>query len=83
MTSWEEHCDHEAGAMYDDVRERYAAEIEDARREAAYDLAEQEELAATTHWVRELRFERHAQECVRTFLAAVTAACEPRGYIAF
>jgi len=42
-----EHEDHEAGAMYDDVRERYAAEVADMERfaesEAAYEQIRWEE----------------------------------------
>lgn len=46
VDSWQEHCDHEAGAMYDDHRERYAAERADMEMEAAMYEAEQEEQEA-------------------------------------
>lgn len=40
VDTWQEHCDHEAMARYDDIRERFASEIADVRREAA--IAERE-----------------------------------------
>jgi hypothetical protein len=39
-THWQEHCDHEDNAGYDDRRERYAAEKESSFREAYQDYLE-------------------------------------------
>ena len=45
----QEHLDHEEGARYDDIRERYASEIADIEREAA--IAEDHENYMNQVWL--------------------------------
>ena len=42
INTFQEHTDHVCNAQYDDIRERYACQIEDARREAVMWEEEQE-----------------------------------------
>ena len=45
----QEHLDHEEGARYDDIRERYASEIADIEREA--EIAEDHENYMNQVWL--------------------------------
>lgn len=51
---WQEHCDYEDGARFDDVRERYASEVADLRLMDLQDLHHWNEQWARTQGHEEL-----------------------------
>lgn len=76
QSALQEHMDHEFGAQYDHVRERYACQIEDARREALIWQEEQEYMTRVWDAGHGTDYEAYEAAWQRTFEYAASGAVD-------